>query len=164
MSANLQDLLQRAVQRRESAGIANSTRALTEEVRKEEERNPRGLQFNPTIASRILRGIHPGQLSNGTIRAIAYLAGVGDEEAFTAAGRKAPGLPFQEELPPGIDDLTPADRKAALSILRQLIAQRHEINRLEDALRPAIVSDRTKTDNPLLPRISGQKIRKRSSK
>lgn len=99
----------------------------------EENSHPRGLSLNRTTASQIVRGSYKGEPSDGTIRAIGWLAGVDDEDAFAAAGRRSPGLPFAEELPPGVDDLSPKERRAAIEMLRTLVAQRREINRYVDS-------------------------------
>lgn len=128
-ATSLRDLLQQAVDRRNAQGQDASFRALQEAVEAEENSHPRGLSLNRTTASQIVRGSYKGEPSDGTIRAIGWLAGVGDEDAFAAAGRRSPGLPFAEELPPGVDDLSPKERRAAIEMLRTLVAQRREINR-----------------------------------
>lgn len=134
MNANsLRDLLQQAVDRRNAQGHDASFRALQEAVEAEENSRPRGLSLNRTTASQIVRGSYKGEPSDGTIRAIGWLAGVDDEDAFAAAGRRSPGLPFAEELPPGVNDLSPKERRAAIEMLRTLVAQRREINRHVDS-------------------------------
>ncbi|QOI66876.1 immunity repressor [Gordonia phage Bosnia] len=130
---SLRDLLQQAVDRRNAQGQDASFRALQEAVEAEENSHPRGLSLNRTTASQIVRGSYKGEPSDGTIRAIGWLAGVDDEDAFAAAGRRSPGLPFAEELPPGVDDLSPKERRAAIEMLRTLVAQRREINRYVDS-------------------------------
>ncbi|AMS03281.1 immunity repressor [Gordonia phage Lucky10] len=132
-ATSLRDLLQQAVDRRNADGREVSFRGLQEEVEAEESARPRGLSLNRTTASQILRGSYKGDPSDGTIRAIGWLAGVSDEDAFAAAGRRSPGLPFAEELPPGVDDLSPKERRAAIEMLRTLVAQRREINRYVDS-------------------------------
>lgn len=127
---SLGDLLRHAIAERVDAGLESSYRTLQEVVEAEETRRPRGLSLNRTTASQIVRGTYKGEPTPGTVRAIGWLAGVTDAEAFDAAGRPSPGVPFAEELPPGVDDLSPKERRAAIEILRALIAQRHEINRL----------------------------------
>lgn len=143
-ATSLRDLLQQAVDRRNAEGRDASFRALQEAVEAEESARPRGLSLNRTTASQILRGTYKGEPSDGTIRAIGWLAGVGDEDAFAAAGRRSPGLPFAEELPPGVDDLSPKERRAAIEMLRTLVAQRREINRYVDSS--------TGTQEPRAPR------------
>lgn len=85
-----------------------------------------------TTLNAIEAGTYKSEPTNDTIRAIGWLAKVSDEIAFTAAGRAMPGPPFAEELPPGVDDLTSPERKAAIVMLRALVAQRQEINRYVD--------------------------------
>ncbi len=143
-ATSLRDLLRQAVDRRNAEGRDASFRALQEAVEAEEIARPRGLSLNRTTASQILRGTYKGEASDGTIRAIGWLAGVGDEDAFAAAGRRSPGLPFAEELPPGVDDLSPKERRAAIEMLRTLVAQRREINRYVDSS--------TGTQEPRTPR------------
>lgn len=130
-ATTLRDLLKQAVDRRLDQGLNAGYRTLQELVEAEERHRPRGLQLNRTTASQILNGTYKGEASDGTIRAIGWLAGVSDEVAFAAADRRAPGPPFAMELPPGVDDLSPKERRAAIEILRALIAQRQEINRYE---------------------------------
>ncbi|QFP97011.1 immunity repressor [Gordonia phage Suerte] len=143
-ATSLRDLLQQAVDRRNAEKRDASFRALQEAVEAEESVRPRGLSLNRTTASQILRGTYKGEASDGTIRAIGWLAGVNDEDAFAAAGRRSPGLPFAEELPPGVDDLSPKERRAAIEMLRTLVAQRREINRYVDSS--------TDTQEPRAPR------------
>jgi DNA-binding XRE family transcriptional regulator len=85
-----------------------------------------------TTLNAIEAGTYKSVPSIETIRAIGWLAKVSDEIAFTAAGRAVPGPPFAEELPPGVDDLTSPERKAAIVMLRALVAQRQELNRYVD--------------------------------
>lgn len=56
-----------------------------------------------------------------TLKAIAYLAGVEDSVAFTAAGQPVPGPPLADELPPGADHLSPKSRKAVVEMVRVLV-------------------------------------------
>jgi hypothetical protein len=80
-----------------------------------------------TTINGIRNGSYKSAPSDDTIRALGWLAGVGEEAAFTAAGRRLPGPPFADELPPGVDDLSPKEREAVIGLLRVLIAQRQEI-------------------------------------
>lgn len=61
--------------------------------------------------------------TDDTVRAIAWLARVSDEVAFRAAGLRVPGPPLAEELPPGVDNLSPEARKAVIGVLRVLVQQ-----------------------------------------
>lgn len=87
-----------------------------------------------TTLNAIEKGTYHSIPSAETIRAIGWLAGVNDEVSFAAAGRPVPGPPFADELPPGVDDLSPKERRAAIGILRALVAQRQEINSYVDSL------------------------------
>lgn len=126
-----------------------SFRAMDAAVAKEEARRPRGMSLNYTTAAKIARGDYSRTPSDGTIRAVAFLAGVSDEVAFTAAGRKLAGPPFADELPDGVDELDPRERRAALEILRVLVAQRQELNRHADTepARPASTAPSTAAES-----------------
>lgn len=130
---SLRGLLQQVIDERKAEGRDASYRNLQELVEAEEQSNPRGLALNRTTASQIVKGTYKGVASPGTVRAIAWLAGVSEAAAFTAAGQTPPGPPFATELPPGVDDLSPKERRAAIEMLRTLVAQRQEINRHESA-------------------------------
>lgn len=56
-----------------------------------------------------------------TLKAIAWLAGVDESVAFTAAGQPVPGPPLADELPPGADHLSPKSRKAVVEMVRVLV-------------------------------------------
>lgn len=109
-----------------------SFREMEEAVAKAELADPTGLQLNRTTASQIARGVYKGTPESGTIRAIALVAGVPEHVAFTAVGQRVTGTPFRDELPDGVDQLEPRERRAALDLLRVLIAQRQELNRHAD--------------------------------
>ncbi|BDQ19711.1 helix-turn-helix domain-containing protein [Rhodococcus qingshengii] len=94
-----------------------------------------GYKIVGTTLNAIESGSYKSTPSDDTIRAIAWLAGVGDETAFMAAGRRVPGPPFAAELPPGVDDLSPKEREAVIGLLRVLVAQRQELGN-EDAGTP----------------------------
>ncbi|UYP17765.1 hypothetical protein OED52_13900 [Rhodococcus sp. Z13] len=91
----------------------------------------KGFEITHTTINGIRNGSYRFQPSDDSIRAIAWLAGVRDETAFEAAGRKPPGKPFAEELPPGVDRLGPKERKAVVEVLRVLVAQSTRIDELE---------------------------------
>jgi hypothetical protein len=99
-----------------------------------------------TTLSGIEKGTYKSVPSDETIRAIGWLAGVGDEVSFAAAGRTRPGPPFAEELPPGVDDLAPRERRVAIDLLRTLVAMRQELN--QDARSS---DDSTSTAQPGAP-------------
>lgn len=97
-----------------------------------------------TTLSAIEKGTYKSTPSDDTIRAIGWLAGVSEETSFAAAGRTLPGPPFADELPPGVDDLSPKERRVVIDLLRTLVAQRQEIHRYEsDAALPNPPQPRT---------------------
>lgn len=102
-----------------------------------------GFKIVGTTLNAIENGTYKSRPSDDTIRAIGWLAGASDDVAFTAAGRRNPGPPFANELPPGVDDLSPAERGAALAVLRTLVAQRQELNRYEDSRTQGTPDDAT---------------------
>lgn len=86
-----------------------------------------GFKMVGTTLSQIRNGTYKSVPTEETIRAIAWLAGVSDEAAFTAAGQPVPGPPFAEELPPGVDNLPAKARKAAIDMLRVLVDMNKEV-------------------------------------
>jgi len=120
----------------------DTLRGLIAKARRERDKSVRQLALTAQEAGHRIVGTTLNAIEAGTyksvptaetIRAIGWLAAVSDEIAFTAAGRALPGPPFAEELPPGVDDLTSPERKAAITMLRALVAQRQEINRYVDS-------------------------------
>lgn len=91
-----------------------------------------GFEITHGTVNSIRSGSYKSRPSDGTLRAIAWLAGVSDEVAFEAAGRKMPGRPFAEDLPPGVDELEPRQRKAAVEMLKAMVALQHEVLELRD--------------------------------
>lgn len=81
----------------------------------------KGFKVTHATLNSILGSTYKSTPSAETIRAIAWLAGVSDEVAFTAAGQPVPGPPLADELPPGVDNLSPKSRKAVIEMLRVLI-------------------------------------------
>jgi hypothetical protein len=80
-----------------------------------------GYPVSHATINQIRSGSYASRPSDDTVRAIAWLAGVAEEVAFTAAELPVPGPPFADELPPGVDTLSPRKRKAVLDLLRVLI-------------------------------------------
>lgn len=112
-----------------------SYRQMEEMVARAESRtpHPEGRQLNRTTANKIARGLmESARVDDATVRGIAVVAGVPEEAAFTAAGRRMNGPPFSSELPTGIDDLQPHERRVAIDFLRLLVSQRQELNRHAD--------------------------------
>ncbi len=85
-----------------------------------------------TTINSIRAGSYKSTPSERTMKAIAFLANVPDRVAFEAVGRKPHERPFVEDLPPGVDDLLPNERRVAVEMLRLMVSQRQELN---DALR-----------------------------
>lgn len=93
----------------------------------------RGFKITFTTLNAIAAGTYKSRPSDETVRAIAWLAGVSNEVAFRAAGLRVPGPPFADELPPGVDNLSPEARKAVIGILRVLVQQEEVIGDARDA-------------------------------
>lgn len=103
-----------------------SGRRLAEMAQKE------GFALASTTFNHIRAGRYKSTPTDETIRAIGWLAGVGDEVAFAAAGRKAPGLPLADELPPGADRLSPKARKTIIDLTRVLIEYESDIDHAQE--------------------------------
>ncbi|ART68160.1 hypothetical protein BTO20_05765 [Mycobacterium dioxanotrophicus] len=84
-----------------------------------------GFDVSHTTLNRIRSGTYQGVPTPTTIKAIAWLAGITDEEAFAAAGQGVPGAPFASVLPPGVDNLGPSERRAVVELLR-VFTQYHQ--------------------------------------
>lgn len=82
-----------------------------------------GFRLAYTTLNQIATGTYRFTASDDTVRAIAWLAGVSEADAFAAAGLRVPGRPFADDLPPGVDYLSPKARKAVIEILRVLVDQ-----------------------------------------
>jgi hypothetical protein len=124
---SLSELVELAIRKRGSSGLGLSQLAAKN-----------GHQLTATTINQIRQGIYKSQPRESTIRAIAWLAGVSDKVAFTAAGQPVPGPPFAEELPPGVDNLPPKARKAAIDMLRVLVDMNkddHELQQERDQIR-----------------------------
>lgn len=81
-----------------------------------------GYSMTHTVFNQVLNGRYKSQITDEKIRAFAWLAGVTEATAFTAAGRPVPGPPLADELPDGVDNLSPRARKAVIEMLRVLVA------------------------------------------
>lgn len=108
-----------------------------------------GFKMHATTLNAIRQGTYKSVPTDETIRAIAWLAGVSDEVAFMAAGQPVPGPPFSDELPPGVDNLPPKARKAAIDMLRVLVDMNKEVvgnatHMSEAGLEPATAEPRVK--------------------
>ncbi|MFJ2618976.1 hypothetical protein [Glutamicibacter sp. NPDC087344] len=80
-----------------------------------------GLKITYTTLNQIRSNTYKSVPGEQTLRAIAWLAGVEDSVAFTAAGQPVPGPPLADELPPGADNLSPKSRKAVVEMVRVLV-------------------------------------------
>lgn len=80
-----------------------------------------GFKVTYTTLHQIRSGKYKSIPGEQTVRAIAYLAGVEDSVAFTAAGQPVPGPPLADELPPGADNLSPKSRKVVVEMVRVLV-------------------------------------------
>ncbi|MDI2019734.1 hypothetical protein PJL18_00225 [Paenarthrobacter nicotinovorans] len=99
-----------AIQYRDTSGLGLSQLA-----------SSNGYRITTTTINAIRQGVYKSAPREGTLRALAWLAGVDASVAFMAAGQPVPGPPFAEELPPGVDNLSPKARKAVLDMLRVLV-------------------------------------------
>lgn len=127
---SLKDLVELAVQRHDASGLALSQIA-----------KKAGHPITYTTLNAIRQGTYKYIPREPTLRALAWLAGVSDEVAFTAAGQSVPGPPFAEELPPGVDNLPPKARRAVIDMLRVLVDMNQDANagNAEDQEQPTDV-------------------------
>ena len=82
-----------------------------------------GFQVTDTTLNHMRAGTYKSTPKAETLRAIAWLAGVDEAVAFTAAGQPAPGPPLADELPPGSDNLSPRSRQVVIDMVRVLVDQ-----------------------------------------
>jgi hypothetical protein len=94
-----------------------------------------------TTLNHIRSGTYKSVPSAKTLRAIAWLAGVDEAVAFTAAGQPVPGPPLADDLPPGADNLSAKSRKAVIEMVRVLVDQEATVNReaISDATVRALI-------------------------
>lgn len=126
----LRQLVEQAAQKHDASGRQLSNLAKAQ-----------GFSVSYTILHRIKNGTYQAKPSTDTIRAIAWLAGVSERAAFTAAGQEVPGPPLGDELPPGADHLTPKARKAVVEFMRVLIDLEDENRELRKQLKDQHASD-----------------------
>ncbi|WP_136017932.1 hypothetical protein [Arthrobacter silvisoli] len=102
-----------------------------------------GFRLAGTTLGNIRTGAYKSAPTTETIRAIAWLAGVSEAVAFTAAGQPVPGPPFADDLPPGVDNLSPKSRKVIIEMARVLVDLEKNANAssTEDPEQPADVRD-----------------------
>mgnify|MGYP003575560750 CR=1 FL=1 len=129
---SLKELVELAIQRHDASGLALSQIA-----------KKAGYSVTYTTLNAIRQGTYKYVPREPTLRALAWLAGVDASVAFMAAGQPAPGPPFAEELPPGVDNLSPKSRKIMIDLARVLV----DLEKAEDASnnanqdQPTSVSD-----------------------
>ena len=88
----------------------------------------RGYQLTYTTVNQIRSRSYRSTPEEDTLRTLAELAGVAPEVAYRAANLRAPGRPFVEDLPPGVDYLEPKERQAVVDLLRVMVSQRLHID------------------------------------
>lgn len=135
---SLSELVELAIRKRDASGLGLSQLA-----------TKNGYHLTATTINQIRQGIYKSRPRAATIRAIAWLAGVNDEVAFTAAGQPVPGPPFAEELPPGVDNLPPKARKVAIDMLRVLV----DMNGVPDEERSEALSAQREADRERLAKL-----------
>ena len=91
-----------------------------------------------------------------TIRGIAQALGVTERAVVLAFARSlgvdvAGGSLFAQQLPPGVDDLSPKERKAAIEMLRVLVAQRQEIIAADFGSAGQLQADAEVVESPQRP-------------
>ncbi|AOD23842.1 MULTISPECIES: hypothetical protein [unclassified Rhodococcus (in: high G+C Gram-positive bacteria)] len=118
---SLRDLINRAAEVRDATG-----RRLAELAQKQ------GYDLTHTTVNKIRARTYKSQPSDDTIRAIAWLAGVDEEVAYAAAGRRTPLAPFVDDLPPGVDYLNAKEREAVVELLRVMVSQRLALDDVKD--------------------------------
>lgn len=138
---SLKELVELAIQRHDASGLALSQMA-----------QGAGYTVTYTTINQIRQGTYKSIPREPALRALAWLAGVDDSVAFTAAGQPAPGPPFAEELPPGVDNLSPKSRKIIIDLARVLV----DLEKAED------VTNTAKNDQPTDIRDAGKRRDARS--
>jgi hypothetical protein len=107
-----------------------------------------GYGLTHTTLNQMRKGTYKSEPREDTLRALAWLAGVSDKVAFAAAGKKIPGPPLADELPPGSDNLSPRSRKVIVDMLRVLIELEDNANELPTAELSEEDSNVTKLERP----------------
>lgn len=127
----LRDLIDRALERHQVKHVSN-----LEVIAKRG-----GHEIVATTINGIRSGAYNSRPKRKTLEALAFLAGVVPEVAYEAADLPVPGPPFAEQLPEGVDLLSPREREAAIGVLRAMV----------DARR-ALTVDRTSGETEAMPR------------
>ncbi len=136
---SLRDLVELAIQYRDTSGLGLSQLA-----------SSNGYRVTTTTINAIRQGVYKSTPRESTLRALAWLAGVDASVAFTAAGQPAPGPPFAEELPPGVDNLSPKSRKIMIDLARVLVdlEKAEDASNTADQEQPTDIRDAGKRRNP----------------
>lgn len=85
----------------------------------------------------ILAGTYTRKPSVKTLRALAYLSGLPEQQVLEIAGMRAPSNALAEQLPEGVDELGPDERQMLIDMARGLIRQARREQKLVVALRDA---------------------------
>ncbi|MGN7250096.1 hypothetical protein [Arthrobacter sp. SAFR-014] len=91
----------------------------------------KGLTLSYTTVDKILAGTYTSRPSRRTLEALAQLSGVPVEKVYAAAQEAPPQARFADQLPPGVDALTPEQRKVIIDIIRVFLKDNRTIHRLE---------------------------------
>lgn len=93
-----------------------------------------GVTITYTTIDKIISGTYTSRPTDATLRALAQLALVPIEDVYRAADQPLPQARFADQLPAGVDNLTPAQREAVLTLIRQFIAQNREAHQLRNMI------------------------------
>lgn len=85
-----------------------------------------GVKIVYTTIDKIIAGTYTSRPTDATLQALATLAQVPLEDVYRAAEQPIPQASFAEQLPAGVDTLTPAQRETVLALVRQFVAQNRE--------------------------------------
>ena len=85
----------------------------------------------------ILAGTYTRKPSVKTLRALAYLSDLPEQQVLEIAGMRAPSNALAEQLPEGVDELGPEERQMLIDMARGLIRQARREQKLVVALRDA---------------------------
>lgn len=103
----------------------------------------RGHKISHTTLSQLFKGTYSAARPDDvTLRAVAFLAGASLAEVYEAAGLGPVGIPFAQQLPNGVDALTPDHREVALTVIRALLKAQDALSRFQaNGHRPYVESD-----------------------
>lgn len=88
-----------------------------------------GLRLKHTTVNKILAGTYNSRPTADTLRALAKLANLGEDVVFAAAGEPLPQGSLADQLPPGVDSLSPRSRDVLLGVARVLLQLEREAGR-----------------------------------